>query len=124
MTQTNDPPVIDPRLLEAGGSLALSIEGLTGDAADEQDAKAHAGTHADGAPDALDAQALANFSHAAAHAAAGSDPLSVEALDFAGADGDVLSVSGGSLSFQTPSAGVTQADLDARYDGFFPAVLG
>jgi len=121
MTQTNDPPVIDPRLLEAGGSLALSIEGLSGDAADEQDPKAHAGTHESGAVDVLDAQALANFNHAANHAAAGGDPLSVEALDFAGADGEVLSVSGGSLSFETPDAGVDETAYDSS---LFPQVLG
>jgi len=102
MTFTSDPPAIDPRLLESGGALALSIDGLTGDAADEQDPKAHSQSHESG----------------------GSDPLLVESLDTGGADGKFLSVSGGSLIYDTPAAGVTQADLDARYDGFFPQVLG
>jgi hypothetical protein len=102
MTFTTDPPAIDPRLLESGGALALNIDGLPGDTADPQDPKAHGESHESGQ----------------------SDAISVETLDFAGADGQVLSVSGGNLSFETPSAGVTQADLDARYDGFFPAVLG
>jgi len=124
MTFTSDPPAIDPRLLESGGALALSIDGLTGDAADEQDPKAHSQSHESGQSDALDAQALANFAHASLHEAGASDALSVEALDFGGVDGQVLSVSGGSLSFETPQVGVTQADLDARYDGFFPGVLG
>jgi hypothetical protein len=113
MTFTNDPPVIDPRLLEAGGSLALSIDGLTGDAADAQDPKTHASTHESGAVDVLDAQALANFNHAANHALTGGDSLSVEALDFAGADGEVLSVSGGSLSFETISGGISESDAIA-----------
>jgi len=124
MTFTTDPPAIDPRLLESGGALALNIDGLPGDTADPQDPKGHGQTHESGQPDALDAQALANFAHASLHEAGASDPLSVEALDFAGADGEVLSVSGGSLSFETPQAGVTEADLDVRYDGFFPAVFG
>jgi hypothetical protein len=102
MTFTSDPPAIDPRLFESGGALALSIEGLTGDAADAQDPKQHNSTHESG----------------------GVDSLFVESLDTAGADGEFLAVSGGSLTFDTVEAGVSQSDLDARYDGFFPAVLG
>jgi len=60
MTETNDPPIIDPRLLESGGPLALSIDGLTGDAANEQDPKPHASEHSDGAVDTIDARDLAN----------------------------------------------------------------
>jgi len=60
MTKTNDPPIIDPRLLESGGPLALSIDGLAGDAADEQDPKGHAAEHSDGAVDTIDARDLAN----------------------------------------------------------------
>jgi len=125
MTQTNDPPVIDPRLLEANGPLALSIDGLAGDAADEQDPKPHASEHDAGAVDTIDAQALANFAHAATHAAGSTDAITVENLDTAGPSGQFLAVGqSGGLTFDVPESGVTQADLDARYDGFFPAVLG
>ena len=147
MTQTNDPPVIDPRLLEANGPLALSIDGLAGDAADEQDPKphasehdagavdtidaqdlanfAHGATHDAGASDELDAQALANFAHAATHAAGSTDAITVENLDTSGPSGQFLAVGqSGGLEFDVPESGVTQAELDARYPGFFPAVLG
>jgi len=102
MTFTSDPPAIDPRLLESGGALALNIDGLPGDTADPQDPKGHGQSHESGQ----------------------SDAISVDTLDFSGADGQVLTVSGGSLSFETPSAGVTQADLDLRTNGLFPEVLG
>jgi len=102
MTFTSDPPAIDPALLQAGGALALDIDGLPGDTADPQDPKPHGQSHESGESDAIDITTLA----------------------FSGSDGQVLAVDSGSLSFETPSAGVTQADLDARYDGFFPDVLG
>jgi len=102
MSFTSDPPAIDPRLLESGGALALDIDGLPGDTADPQDPKPHGQSHESGQSDAIDITTLA----------------------FTGSDGQVLAVNSGSLNFETPSAGVTQADLDARYDGFFPDVLG
>jgi len=135
MTQTNDPPVIDPRLLEANGPLALSIDGLAGDAADEQDPKghaaehsdgavdtidaqalanfAHAATHDDGASDALDAQALANFAHAATHTAGSTDAITVENLDTAGPSGQFLAVGpSGNLVFES-AGGLSEADAMA-----------
>jgi len=122
---TSDPPAIDPRLLETGGPLALSIDGLSGDAADAQDAKLHESTHQSGGSDVIDAQTLANFAHEQTHRSGGTDELVVEQLQTAASSSEFLSVNAsGNLEFATPEAGVTEADLDARYDGFFPAVLG
>jgi len=136
MTQTNDPPVIDPRLLEANGPLALSIDGLAGDAGDEQDPKphasehdagavdtidaqalanfAHGATHDAGATDELDAQTLANFAHGATHTAGSTDAITVENLDTAGPSGQFLSVGpSGNLVFET-AGGVSESDALAQ----------
>ena len=133
MTQTNDPPVIDPRLLEANGPLALSIDGLAGDAADEQDPKGHAAEHSDGAVDTIDvtnlanvsgidAQTLTNFAHGATHSAGSTDAITVENLDTAGPAGEFLSVdSSGNLVFAIPQGGIDETGYDS---GLFPQVLG
>jgi hypothetical protein len=136
MTEINDPPIIDPRLLESGGPLALSIEGLEGDAEDEQDPKghaaehsdgavdtidaqalanfAHASTHADGATDTIDAQALANFAHGATHSAGSTDAITVENLDTAGPSGQFLAVGpSGNLVFES-AGGLSESDALAQ----------
>jgi len=124
MTKTNDPPIIDPRLLESGGPLALSIDGLAGDAADEQDPKGHAAEHSDGAVDTIDvtnlanvsgidAQTLTNFAHGATHAAGSTDAITVENLDTAGPSGQFLAVGpSGNLVFET-AGGISEADTMA-----------
>jgi hypothetical protein len=114
MTETNDPPIIDPRLLESGGPLALSIDGLGGDAADEQDPKPHASEHDAGAVDTIDAQALANFAHGATHAAGSTDAIAVENLDTAGPSGQFLAVGpSGNLVFET-AGGISESDALAQ----------
>jgi len=117
--------VIDPRLLEANGPLALSIDGLTGDAADEQDPKPHASEHDAGAVDTIDvtnlanvsgidAQTLTNFAHGATHSAGSTDAITVESLDTAGPAGQFLSVGqSGDLQFNT-AGGLSEADALAQ----------
>jgi hypothetical protein len=107
--QPPEPPVVTAHAAqhEEGGEDELSIDGLTGRAADPQTPFDHASNHEPGGPDALDvtgmpgilAQPQLAAAHAPSHSPGGADPISgvtpsAHAATHAPAGTDVLSIAG------------------------------